>query len=352
MNVRHPERRELAPSVIKRILQPALRALVLFFISGGIHGVWAETSQDAPVLPPDIVQTSAATASASAVVAGNAQSEIGVIDLNPAQLAVNLPRIRHDAQRGNASTQYQMGLIYAWGIGVFRNVREAARWYEKAADAGNPWAQVALGALLVEGYTDETGRAQEPDPVRAYLLFTQASRQGIAQGTANLALLYLKGIPEKQVQAQPDVARALLWRLSDDGYPGAPVLLAWTDIRDIGKTGLPAVTDSQYAARVRSLAFAWSVAKGFEGLPEAGSARVLESAAVMDAMKKTGLWSDAILQQLQQSGAELAQAFMAQPASFKAAARRMGLSDTPFDGKSRKEEQEALPFASSRPALP
>ena len=131
-----------------------------------------------------------------------------------------------------------MGLIYAWGIGVFRNVREAVRWYEKAADAGNPWAQVALGALLVEGYTDETGRAQEPDPVRAYLLFTQASRQGVAQGTANLALLYLKGIPEKQVQAQPDVARALLWRLSDDGYPGAPVLLAWTDIRDIGKTGL------------------------------------------------------------------------------------------------------------------
>jgi TPR repeat protein len=41
--------------------------------------------------------------------------------------------------------------MYENGRGIPNNDREAARWYRKAAEQGNSWAQQKLGSLYREG---------------------------------------------------------------------------------------------------------------------------------------------------------------------------------------------------------
>ena len=41
------------------------------------------------------------------------------------------------AEQGNAIAQYGLGLIYANGEGIEKNLTEAMKWYRKAAEQGN-----------------------------------------------------------------------------------------------------------------------------------------------------------------------------------------------------------------------
>ena len=43
------------------------------------------------------------------------------------------------------AVQYNLGLAYETGEGVEKGMVEAVRWYHKAADQGNAWAQNRLG---------------------------------------------------------------------------------------------------------------------------------------------------------------------------------------------------------------
>jgi len=58
------------------------------------------------------------------------------------------------ADQGQAQAQYNLGLVYASGHGVSKDLEQAVKWYRKAADQGDAKAQ----SLLVEidsGYTDD-----------------------------------------------------------------------------------------------------------------------------------------------------------------------------------------------------
>jgi TPR repeat protein len=55
------------------------------------------------------------------------------------------------AERGDASSQYMMGYLYAQGEGVESNAGKAAKWYRRAADQGDPDAQLNLGLMYVNG---------------------------------------------------------------------------------------------------------------------------------------------------------------------------------------------------------
>ena len=48
------------------------------------------------------------------------------------------------AQQGNAQGQAQIGWLYQQGLGVTQNLDEAGRWYTRAADQGNKWAEDRL----------------------------------------------------------------------------------------------------------------------------------------------------------------------------------------------------------------
>ena len=77
------------------------------------------------------------------------------------------------------------------------DAREAAKWYELAAEGNEPWAMLSLAFLHAEG------KLGPPDPVKAFLWFKQAAEKGNhLLGWANLAICYQNGLgtardPEK-----------------------------------------------------------------------------------------------------------------------------------------------------------
>lgn len=77
------------------------------------------------------------------------------------------------------------------------DAREAAKWYELAAEGGEPWAMLSLALI----YGD--GRLGQPDPVKAFTWFKQAADKGNhLLAWANLAICYQNGLgtlkdPEK-----------------------------------------------------------------------------------------------------------------------------------------------------------
>lgn len=56
------------------------------------------------------------------------------------------------AEAGQAEAEFDLGVMYAQGFGVLRNLDAAANWYRKAADQGNAEAQFALGQMYSHGW--------------------------------------------------------------------------------------------------------------------------------------------------------------------------------------------------------
>jgi len=67
---------------------------------------------------------------------------------DPAQAA---DLYRHAAEQGNATAQFNLGLLFDNGEGVDKDFAQAAEWYKKAAEQEVPRAQFNLGAMYVNG---------------------------------------------------------------------------------------------------------------------------------------------------------------------------------------------------------
>ena len=63
------------------------------------------------------------------------------------------------AERGNASAQYNLGVMYAKGQGVRQDYAEAVRWYRQAAEQGDATAQNNLGDMYLNGHGVRQDRA-------------------------------------------------------------------------------------------------------------------------------------------------------------------------------------------------
>lgn len=72
-------------------------------------------------------------------------------------------------ERGHQSAQYNLGVLYAIGLGVDQDYAEAAKWFRRAADRGLPAAQMRLGTAYLEG------QGVPQDPKEAYFWFTLAA---------------------------------------------------------------------------------------------------------------------------------------------------------------------------------
>ena len=55
---------------------------------------------------------------------------------------------RKSAEQGNPQAQYSLGTLYEGGFGVEQSAEEAERWYRKAAEQGDADATRALDTLL------------------------------------------------------------------------------------------------------------------------------------------------------------------------------------------------------------
>ncbi len=77
--------------------------------------------------------------------------------------------------------------MYHKGHGVERDDAEAVKWFSKAAEQGNAFAQFNLGILK------DNGLGVSPDNAEAVMWYYRAAEQGVAEAQYNLGLMYGNG---------------------------------------------------------------------------------------------------------------------------------------------------------------
>jgi TPR repeat protein len=107
-----------------------------------------------------------------------------------------LPR----AEGGDPSAQYEVGKMYADGLGTQRNLTEAARWYRQAAEHGANWVKFDLGLMYAEG------QGVPQDYSKALDWYRKGARIGDTRAQLNLARMYASGQGVRQ-----DYASAVKW---------------------------------------------------------------------------------------------------------------------------------------------
>ena len=111
------------------------------------------------------------------------------------------------AEKGNASAQYFLGVLYALGRGEGKRnyeeaVKEAVKWYRLAAEQGHVNAQFALGSVYSSG---DNGVPRDYKEMVKW--FRPAANQGYPLGQLGLGGAYANGLGVKKT---PTVAYALL----------------------------------------------------------------------------------------------------------------------------------------------
>lgn len=76
------------------------------------------------------------------------------------------------AEQGDPRSQVQLGLMYANGVGVTQDDREAVKWYRLASERGDAYAHFCMGVMY------EYGRGVTQDYVYAYMGFNIAAANG------------------------------------------------------------------------------------------------------------------------------------------------------------------------------
>jgi len=82
---------------------------------------------------------------------GEFETKTSLARTAPKDIAKGTDLVRKPAQRGHPVAQQILGDIYAFGVGLPKDQRQAAVWYKRAANAGNARAQVSLGGMLIAG---------------------------------------------------------------------------------------------------------------------------------------------------------------------------------------------------------
>ena len=84
---------------------------------------------------------------------------------------VAIAKFNKPEQNDDADASWQLALTYMKGLGVQQDERQAAKWLKKAANLGDPRAQVALSDLYLRGI------GVHRDYVRAYTWASIAAGQ-------------------------------------------------------------------------------------------------------------------------------------------------------------------------------
>ena len=69
----------------------------------------------------------------------------------PQSYKLAVPWYRKAAEQGDASAQYNLGVMYTKGQGVPQSYKLAVQWWRKAAEQGNAKAQYSLGLRYAKG---------------------------------------------------------------------------------------------------------------------------------------------------------------------------------------------------------
>ncbi|NUR10758.1 MAG: sel1 repeat family protein, partial [Bradyrhizobium sp.] len=147
-------------------------------------------SVEIPPAPAAAVPPPAANSDVTGALSGTSRAKLGHIQVPPSEKlpdGIGGPGLRTAAMKGDATAAYEIGLRFAEGKGVATNYDEAAKWYDRAAQAGVVPATFRLGTLYEKGL----GVKKDADIARRY--YTQAAERGNAKAMHNLAVLDADG---------------------------------------------------------------------------------------------------------------------------------------------------------------
>ena len=108
------------------------------------------------------------------------------------------------AEQGDASAQYNLGVLYYQGNGVPQDYKTAVKWFARAAEQGDADAQYNTG------YMYHIGKGVPQDYKEAVKWYTSAAKQGHADAQNNLADMYATG----QGVLQDDVYAHMWWNIA------------------------------------------------------------------------------------------------------------------------------------------
>ncbi|MGX1166981.1 localization factor PodJL [Bradyrhizobium sp. USDA 372] len=151
--------------------------------SGSAASVEIPQAPAAAVPPPT-------SSDVTGALSGSSRARLGVIQVPPSEKlpdGIGGPALRTAAMKGDATAAYEIGVRFAEGKGVATNYDEAAKWYDRAAQAGVVPATFRLGTLYEKGL----GVKKDADIARRY--YTQAAERGNAKAMHNLAVLDADG---------------------------------------------------------------------------------------------------------------------------------------------------------------
>ena len=105
------------------------------------------------------------------------------------------------AEQGNATAQYNLGIMYRNGRGVVQDYKEAVKWYRKSAEQGDAKAQSNLGFMYANG------RGVVQDNVYAHMWFNIAASNGDTDAVKNRDMA-AKNMTSSQMAEAQKLARA------------------------------------------------------------------------------------------------------------------------------------------------
>ena len=84
--------------------------------------------------------------------------------------------------------EYRIGKMHAAGLGTEQDYSQAASWFDEAAEQGNKFAMYSLAGLYLRG------QGVEKDEVKAKELYRKSAAKGVPYAAYELAKLYRDGI--------------------------------------------------------------------------------------------------------------------------------------------------------------
>ena len=118
--------------------------------------------------------------------------------------------VRFNAEKGNAASEYRMGLVYESGEHGVQSEHEAHKWFLRAAFHG-----VAAAQAKVSEYCRD-GRGIMKNDEEAFKWCRKAAEQGHAQSQVRLAEMYRDGIG---VERNPKEAKKWEDKISTQKIP-------------------------------------------------------------------------------------------------------------------------------------
>ena len=150
----------------------------------------AGSSASVEIPPAPAAAPPPASSDVTGALSGASRARLSQVQVPPSEKlpdGIGGPGLRTAAMKGDPTAAYEIGVRFAEGKGVAANYDEAAKWYDRAAQAGVVPATFRLGTLYEKGL----GVKKDADIARRY--YTQAAERGNAKAMHNLAVLDADG---------------------------------------------------------------------------------------------------------------------------------------------------------------